>query len=695
LLAKINEQTNEQRRLKTGLAKQKEHKDLNDEFLKSLKRLNDDYTEVPKGFRFSRIQQPSAYFETIDRVQKICESPNQSIAAKLYLHKFKNHLRGKFNTPNDWLNISDFPSFSRYFVKLNQIFTTVQNKQREITNTDTNSIRKIIKNLSEDIKQLQNLLIKLQYKFNVFSKIKQHDYNVEVEKFDKMLFNTSSRIIDKRMKDIDFKKVTDVIPFWTAEIRHLGHLFPLQPDIFDLVVVDESSQVNLAEILPAFYRGKKICIVGDHHQLSIKSTGLSFALSASFDKLTWNHYSDTPEKRFLSFENATKKCLTVSKASILDFIKNPDDPTHIPEIMLDEHFRSLPQLSRYTSREFYKDDNNPDGKLKIMTETPHKLSLNCFEAIRVNGKRETETKNKFIRAEAEKVIEIISDLINVNEPNLFPSEFHFPEHVDKDNFTIGVISMIRDQCELIKELCEEKWPVFIWNKYELMVGTPEEFQGNERDIMIFSLCLDTDCLRGQGHFQDEKRLNVATSRAKSFTYLVYCPFPKTFNKIIRYINQMGIQLSDEDLAPIPQQDFIPRLSPLNFDKFDSDFERYVYSYLDGYLQTKCRQVKHKITLHNQVKSCGQKKLDFVIYNHNTKKSVAIEVDGSYHFANGLHNNYTEDHIERIKILTTAGWNIINTPYHKWYKNGWLSEDNDYNFKQEIARIYEEIDRFIL
>ncbi len=85
-------------------------------------------------------------------------------------------------------------------------------------------------------------------------------------------------------------------------------------------------------------------------------------------------------------------------------------------------------------------------------------------------------------------------------------------------------------------------------------------------------------------------------------------------------------------------------------------------------------------------------MDFVLYNHDTTKSIAIEVDGSHHFTkNGLADNYTFEHIERMEILTRAGWNIINTPYHKWYKDGWLSEDTDRHFKEEISRIFKEID----
>ena len=80
-----------------------------------------------------------------------------------------------------------------------------------------------------------------------------------------------------------------------------------------------------------------------------------------------------------------------------------------------------------------------------------------------------------------------------------------------------------------------------------------------------------------------------------------------------------------------------------------------------------------------------------MFNHNTKKSVAIEVDGVHHFTNnGIADNYTVEHIDRMEILTRAGWNIINTPYHKWYKDGWLSEETNNNFKEEINRIYSEI-----
>lgn len=670
------------------LEKQRFFKDINERFLTELERIDKDFFKIPTGFQFKKIKDEIKYKKVIEKIEKIWDVNSNNLSSKLYIHKFKEHLKIKFKTPINWLNENTLPNFSKSFIKVNVLFTEVQIKTNEL-NIDANSIRKGIKNLQTDILKLQKQITKLKYKTNVFEKVSDVTYQREIDKFNGMLTYVNSKLIEKRMNEIDFKKITDVIPFWTAEIRHLGNLFPLIPDLFDLVIVDEASQVNLAEILPAFYRGKKLCIVGDHQQLSLKSAGLNFSLSKNFDEITWDKYN----RELMRYQIATNKKLTVTQSSILDFIKS-DDYNVIPtEVMLDEHFRSLPKLAKYTSKQFYKDEENAEGKLKIMTETPDKVIIECCKAINAQGKR--DNNSKVVLAEAQEVVKIIQGLTSSDNQDLFYTTFtdyNLPSHIDKKDFTIGVISMIRDQCKKIEELIEEHLPN-LDSDYDLMIGTPEEFQGNERDIMIFSLCLDTDCKRGQGFFQDAKRLNVATSRAKSYTYFVYSPFPKTFNVIYNYLYYINGTVTENDLIPVKDGNLKPNLPKLDFDLFESDFERYVYSFLEKFVEINSKG--NKITLHNQVKSCGQKRLDFVMFNHNTKKSVAIEVDGVHHFTkNGIADNYTVEHIDRMEILTRAGWNIINTPYHKWYKDGWLSEETNNNFKEEINRIYTEIEEAI-
>ena len=289
----------------------------------------------------------------------------------------------------------------------------------------------------------------------------------------------------------------------------------MKAEMFDLVIVDESSQVNLAEILPAFYRGKQIVIVGDHEQLGLDSTGVNFRLSNRFDNLIW-------EKNFsnlgISFAAATDKKLTVTQCSILDFVRSPYTNVSIRTEMLKEHFRSMPALANYTNANFY------DGVLRIMTETPDKISKDCFQVVQVKGERETQ--NKTIIPEANKIIAIIKQLTGKNlEQNLFDEniELNIP-NLDDEKISIGVISLMTNQKELISDFIEEQFRTDIIEKHNIEVWTPQSAQGNERDIIILSLCLDLNC-NGMGNYHKNPRLlNVATSRAKKFTIVVHSGF---------------------------------------------------------------------------------------------------------------------------------------------------------------------------
>ncbi len=673
-----------------NLKQQHEFKERNEMLTDAINKFSKNFASLPENFSFKVIKNKLAYNTAKAAISNIYIAPSKSYAAKLYEHKYKKHLVEKLNFPKEWTNKSSFHMWSENFVNLNETYTLVNDSRSKIVSDETN-LRLLIRDLEKDVERLKKTLIKLKYKSNLFNQLKIRSVVEDLEQFGKMLHWTNGKIVQKRMADINFENIVSIFPFWTAEIRNIGQLFPLQENLFDLIIVDEASQVNLAEIIPVFYRGKNICIVGDHNQLNLKATGLSFGLTESFDEKIWNKYNGSQ----ISYKTAEEKCLIVKKASILDFIKSPNYSVQIKEVMLEEHFRSLPQLARYTSKTFYKDENNPSnimGKLKIMTETPDKLSLQCFKAYFVDGSRDNERKNKIVWNEVNACIKLISFLTSYPDDNasLLDNKFIFPSHVDSSNFSIGVISIIRDQCEAIKEKISEHFSEEIRSKFKILVGTPEEFQGSERDVMIFSLCLDENCKGGHGHFQDKQRLNVATSRAKFFTYFIYSKFPVSFDKIYSYLKSMAVDI--EYLPDNIVEKEITSLPSFDSNKLESDFERRVFESLDGYIR-KRRKSGHTLSIHNQIVSCGQKRLDFVIYNESTKRSTAIEVDGSFHFnPGGLKQNYTNEHLERMEILQRAGWKIINTPYYKWYKNGWLSETTEPILMEEIERIYRELDK---
>ena len=58
-----------------------------------------------------------------------------------------------------------------------------------------------------------------------------------------------------------------LLPVWILAPEDAARLFPCQPGLFDVVVVDEASQVDLPSITPIVYRGKKTVIFGDTKQM--------------------------------------------------------------------------------------------------------------------------------------------------------------------------------------------------------------------------------------------------------------------------------------------------------------------------------------------------------------------------------------------------------------------------------------------
>lgn len=557
--------------------------------------------------------------------------------------------------------------------KVNQI---LYEEKKIIINRDY--IRKDIEHYRREIKNLSKKYIILKKQYNILSKLLQESYITELQKFNNLLRFTSAKKINEFQNNIDWEKITDVYPVWISEIRNINEILPMKANMFDIVVVDEASQVNLAEIIPVFYRGKNICIVGDHKQLSLISTGLTFQLSKNLDRLIWEKYKPGN----MSYSEAQKRNLTVTTSSILDYIRTEENGFSIREIMLDEHFRSLPMLARFTNEKFY------NNKLKIMTETPDKASLNPFYPVKIDGKR-IKNKKEVIE-EAEEVINIVKSITqfriykNVNLPYIVPEKFN-----------IGILSFTRNQTELIKNMLFEEIQEDIIKEYEIVVGTPEELQGHERDIMILSLALDEEAKQSRNHYEKQERFNVATSRAKFFTFIVYSSIPKNFHLTISYFKNFGYTpyIEEESLDNIESVD-TPKYLGWTFNPlaFESDFENIVYGYLSDYIEKK-KKTGIEIHIFNQVKACGQKRLDFVLYNPKNKRFVSLEVDGIHHFDQDG-RTYSELHKERIETLKRAGWNIINTPYYKWYRGGWLDEDSK-DFKEELERIYKELDKYLL
>lgn len=470
----------------------------------------------------------------------------------------------------------------------------------------------------------------------------------------RLRWKTRSRV-ESANKKIDFTRLFEIFPIVLGEIKALHPYLPFQSEIFDLVIIDEASQVNLAEIVPILYRAKRICIVGDHKQLGIEAGGLMF-MNKFFERLMWQRHFENMSEKVLTVDEAKQRNLLVTDSSILDLARNEANAllTETNSNLLREHFRSLPMLAEFTSNEFYRDNPKEEG-LRVMTSTPGRQKLIAFKNIEVEGTRLSDS-NKSNPDEVSKVIALISGILGrqatadleelweIQEINGIPS--------------VGVVSFISDQITALEEGCLKIFSIEDLRKIDLMIGTPEKFQGNERDVIIFTPSVDGTCSRSVGFMEEPSRFNVATSRAKLFTFFVHGKIPNNMERMQRLIKTMeSPKTQSENKVKLPRG---WSADPVGI---RSQIEKELYEDLQIY-----RSARNAAGLHvfNKVKTCGLV-ADFVVYSERDDRAMLIEIDGKNSVV--LPNEDNDRQTERLLTFRRAGWDVYYYDYLKRYKSG--------------------------
>ncbi len=661
--------------------------DENESFVKIRKTLQEKYEQTPVLQTISEVFKARAE-SNLKRLRDYEDQETHTRIGKLFFARsrkvYKDYLSAKHELANTFGStyFQDLLNVDAAFTTAHAVGEELENRQRT---SDSLSLRK---NIEQDEKLLHAELLeflkisrdqKLNYALNTI--VDDIDpVRESVESFAALLHWVSPRKIVDGMQNIDYRRLSDALPLWAGEIKDLGNYLPFTSEVFDMVIVDEASQVNIAEIIPALYRGSRFCVVGDKQQLGLNAAGL-FRLNKTFEELSWNQSLG----KSVPFGQASQAGLLVSNSSILDFI-TAGTGFNVPQVMLDEHYRSMPPLAQFTSQQFYQ------GKLRVMTETPANVKTVCFKAIKVEGQR--HPKKKVVPAEVDCLIEQLSQIIYHGAYKLDPllSRFEFdPNNERGGRPTIGVVSFLTNQRSYIREVIEERFQDSI-KRFDLRVGTPEEFQGNERDIIFITLGLDGSSSWGKGHYENPNRFNVATSRARKFTYLIYAGIPTTADLLRKYANHFQIKIHPEDFIEVRTgtETVLSSFPRWRFrdNGLQSEFEREVFQWLRSFADIE----NPEFEIYNQVPSCN-KFIDFVIYNRSNEKSVAIEVDGKQHF--GPDNQLDADDIERERVLKRAGWKILRLPYYDWYQDGWLCRSDNKIFVTKWRSFCSELTRHLV
>ncbi|MFD2573540.1 AAA domain-containing protein [Spirosoma soli] len=278
-----------------------------------------------------------------------------------------------------------------------------------------------------------------------------------------------------------------LVPCWLASPESVSALFPLQDDLFDLVIFDEASQCFAENGVPAIARGKQVVVTGDNQQL---------------------RPSDLYRTRLGEPEADDETPAALEAESLLELAAQ-----YLPQVSLTEHYRSRSlDLITFSNQHFY------GNRLSLL---PHYDDINHHEpAIRYLNVKGTWQQNTN-RAEAEAVLEILSQ-----------SATELPGR------SVGIVTFNYPQQQLIQDMLDESFnsqegPFYKLSVEEgLFVKNIENVQGDERDIIIFSIGYAPD-ERGRLAMQfgslnaagGGNRLNVAITRARERIYVITSLWP--------------------------------------------------------------------------------------------------------------------------------------------------------------------------
>lgn len=284
-------------------------------------------------------------------------------------------------------------------------------------------------------------------------------------------------------------KVSALFSCWAVTSLSARGKVPLEPASFDLVVIDEASQCDIASALPLLYRAKRSVIIGDPMQLRHIS-----ALSRGKDADLQNKYG--------LIENRAGWMYSIS--SLYDVAAGVAEPAQI--INLRDHHRCHGDIIGFSNKTFY------GGKLRVATRYANlKRRSHQDPGVVWQDVRGTTVAPGGSGAqnptEARAVVDALYDLLITRAYN----------------GTVGVVTPFRAQAQLIQILVAQQPALAnLGPRSALLVDTVHRFQGDERDVMLFSPVVSRGVTSGAlGFLRSNGNLfNVAITRARGLLQVI-------------------------------------------------------------------------------------------------------------------------------------------------------------------------------
>ena len=318
-----------------------------------------------------------------------------------------------------------------------------------------------------------------------------------------------------------FGQVGGFLPAWAVTALSARWRLPLAPGAFDLLVIDEASQCDIASALPLLYRCKRAVIIGDPKQLRHISA-VPEALDAQ--KLQAHGLADG----YLSW--------SYTAHSLYDLASSL---THADGVVqLRDHHRSHPDIIGFSNRYFYESTLRIATKLNglspVWKDRPFVRWLDIVgRASRPLG------GSLFNEAEARAVVEELQKLMQSGY-----------------NGSIGVVTPFREQVNLFRRFLASDNALQRWaSAHGCIMETAHRYQGDERDAIIFSPVISQGTpdsslrfLRNNGHL-----FNVAVTRARA-TLLVVGDYTAAKASGVHYLAEFSDYVDGVNYSPVDAAD---------------------------------------------------------------------------------------------------------------------------------------------
>lgn len=275
--------------------------------------------------------------------------------------------------------------------------------------------------------------------------VSMNDEEEALKQFNKYLSN-----------DDNLKKFSSIFPVILTTNIAAGKLGNSTPH-FDLCIMDEAGQCNIATSLIPIVRAKSLLLVGDINQLKPV-----IVLESNLNKKLLSKY-DVPEE-YNYIDN-----------SILSLMKNKDKTSKF--IRLRYHYRCPKKIIDFCNKSFY------DGNLILENNNVANFKYYNVENQIISG------VNNAYEQEAQAIVDIIREN-NYND--------------------VTIITPFKNQADLINKKLKEN------NLVNITAGTIHTVQGAEKNTIIFSaaLCRKTGARTFNWIKNNQQLINVGVSRAK-------------------------------------------------------------------------------------------------------------------------------------------------------------------------------------